>query len=78
MALNAKVLGDSIASALTHPQATPEIVAQIQAQWEVIAGLIIAHIQTAGLVNVSVSGFATVASFGVPGPVTGSGTGTLS
>ena len=82
MPMNAKILGDAIAGALTHPQATPDIRLQIQNQWELIAGIIIAHIQATAIVNVpslAVQGTAIVGSFGVPGPVVGtaSGVGTI-
>ena len=72
MAMDGTTLGDEIAGIITSPDAPPDMVAQIKAQWEKIGMAIVNHIQQNAQVQagipVSTAGSATAQTGATTGP----------
>ena len=72
MAMDGTILGTEIAGIITASNASDEMEAQILETWQKIAGAIISHITTYGVVNV------TVDTTGSAAKQTGTGVGGIS
>jgi hypothetical protein len=77
MPLSPTTLASEIVSQFNSKFGAPVDPAELQKFAEAVAAAVVTRLVADAVVNVTVTGTATVAAFGTPGPVAGTGTGTL-